>query len=103
SAEHHIHLLYYIWRNDDLGRRLVRMLAAKAREGVQVRVLVDDVGSSALPRSFWRELREAGGMAAAFFPSRVPYLNMRVNYRNHRKLAIIDGKVGFIGGFNVGD
>lgn len=103
KAEHHIHLLYYIWRNDDLGRRLVRLLAEKAREGVYVRVLVDDVGSSALPRAFWRELREAGGKAAAFFPSRVPYLNMRVNYRNHRKLAIIDGKVGFIGGFNVGD
>ncbi len=103
AAVHHIHLLYYIWRNDQLGRKLVHLLSAKARAGVYVRVLVDDVGSSALPREYWRELRDAGGMVAAFFPSRVPYLNMRVNYRNHRKLAIIDGKTGFIGGFNVGD
>lgn len=101
-AEQHIHLMYFIVRNDGLGRRLISALAAKARQGVEVRLLHDDVGSR-LPRRFFEELRRAGGRTAAFFPSKIPYVNIRVNYRNHRKLAIIDGKIGYIGGFNVGD
>lgn len=103
AAEHHIHLVYYIVRDDDLGRRLVNALAAKAAEGVEVRFLYDHIGSSNLPRRYFSELRAAGGMEAAFFPSRIPYLNLKINYRNHRKLAIIDGKIGYIGGFNIGD
>jgi cardiolipin synthase len=102
DAKDHIHLLYFIVRNDDLGRRLVKGLAAKAKEGVEVRFLYDDIGTS-LPKRFFQELTDAGGQIAAFFPSRVPYLNTRINYRNHRKLAIIDGKYGYIGGFNIGD
>ncbi|MCR2805276.1 cardiolipin synthase [Paenibacillus soyae] len=103
AAEHHIHLEYYIVRDDALGRRLVEALARKAMQGVEVRFLYDHIGSSNLPRRFFRELRAAGGTEAAFFPSRIPYLNMKINYRNHRKLAIIDGRIGYIGGFNIGD
>jgi cardiolipin synthase len=103
AAQNHIHLLYFIVRNDDLGRKLVHALAEKAKKGIEVRFLYDHIGSSALPKHFFNELREAGGHTAAFFPSRIRYLNFRLNYRNHRKLAIIDGKYGFIGGFNVGD
>ncbi|MBP1990477.1 cardiolipin synthase [Paenibacillus eucommiae] len=103
AAEHHIHLLYFIVRNDDLGNRLVQALTEKAKAGVEVRFLYDDIGCSSLPQRFFHNLREAGGEAVAFFPSRIRYLNFRVNYRNHRKLAIIDGKYGFIGGFNIGD
>lgn len=103
EAKVHIHLQYYIVRDDGLGQRLVDALARKAKEGVQVRFLYDDIGCSHLPRHFFRRLTEAGGHVASFFPSRIPYLNIRVNYRNHRKLAIIDGVYGYIGGFNVGD
>lgn len=103
AAEHHIHLVYYIVRDDELGRRLMRALTAKAADGVEVRFLYDHIGSSRLPGRFFKELRAAGGREAAFFPSRIPYLNLKINYRNHRKLAIIDGKTGYIGGFNIGD
>ncbi|MNI00962.1 Major cardiolipin synthase ClsA [compost metagenome] len=101
-AKNHIHLVYFIVRNDELGRRLVKALAEKAKEGVEVRFLYDDIGTS-LPKKFFRELLDAGGQVAAFFPSRVPYLNTRINFRNHRKLVIIDGTYGYIGGFNIGN
>lgn len=103
QASDHIHLMYYIVENDGLGSRLVEALTRKAQQGVKVRFLYDDIGSHKLPRNFFDGLRRAGGEAAAFFPSRIPYLNIRVNYRNHRKLVIIDGKIGYIGGLNVGD
>lgn len=103
AAQHHVHLVYYIVRDDELGRRLLRTLTRKAAAGIEVLFLYDHIGSSSLPRRFFRELRAAGGKEAAFFPSRIPYLNLKINYRNHRKLAIIDGKVGYIGGFNIGD
>lgn len=102
-AEHHIHLVYYIVRDDELGRRLMKALVKKASEGVEVRFLYDHIGSLALPRKYFRGLRAAGGKEAAFFPSRIPFLNLKINYRNHRKLAIIDGRIGYIGGFNVGN
>lgn len=102
-ATHHIHLMYYIVHNDVLGNRLLDALVAKAEQGVKVRFLVDDIGSSALSRHFFQRLTQAGGEVAHFFPSKIPYLNFRVNYRNHRKLVIIDGQIGYIGGFNVGD
>ncbi len=103
EAKHHIHLVYYIVRDDELGRRLVKALAAKAAEGVEVKFLYDHIGSSGLPRRYFHDLLAAGGEEAAFFPSRIPYLNLKINYRNHRKLVIIDGQVGYIGGFNIGD
>lgn len=103
EAKDHIHLMYFIVRDDDLGHRLIELLASKAKEGVEVRFLYDDIGCSSLPTSFFRPLVQAGGRVAAFFPSRIPYMNIRVNYRNHRKLVVIDGTYGFIGGLNVGD
>lgn len=99
KAKKHIHLEYYIWRGDDLGARLVDELAKKAAEGVEVRVLYDGIGNSLLPKYFFDKLRDAGGYTAAFLPRFI----VRLNYRNHRKLAIIDGEIGYIGGFNVGD
>lgn len=103
KAKNHIHLLYYIVRNDLLGKKLVELLTEKAKEGVKVRFLYDDMGSRKLPRKFFKKLVEAGGEVAAFFPAKIPMLNLRVNFRNHRKLAIIDGEIGYIGGFNIGD
>ncbi|MEN8701412.1 cardiolipin synthase [Bacillus infantis] len=103
SAKDHIHLQYYIFKKDNLGKGLVSLLTEKAKEGVKVRVLYDELGSRGVTKRFFRELRAAGGEVEAFFPSRLPFINIRVNYRNHRKLAIIDGKLGYVGGFNVGD
>ncbi len=100
GARYHIHIEYYIVNNDELGRKIVRALAEKAREGVEVRLLFDAVGTRNWGRSrkAFSELTRAGGEVGAFFPS-----FYRVNYRNHRKIAVIDGTVGFIGGFNIGD
>ncbi|MFD0712350.1 cardiolipin synthase [Paenibacillus sp. GCM10027626] len=103
EAKSFIHLMYYIVRDDGIGRKLMDALTVKAKEGVQIRFLYDQIGSFGLPESYYKPLVDAGGEVAAFFPSKIPYLNIRVNYRNHRKLAVIDGKVGYIGGFNVGD
>ncbi|MFC8684915.1 cardiolipin synthase [Brevibacillus porteri] len=103
EAREHIHLLYYILNDDDLGKQLIQLLTKKAKEGVEVRLLYDAVGSSGISSRFLRPLVEAGGQVASFFPAKIPFLNFRVNFRNHRKLTIIDGKVGYIGGFNIGD
>ncbi|MFP3388839.1 cardiolipin synthase [Brevibacillus sp. SIMBA_040] len=103
GAREHIHLLYYIIRNDELGKKLIDLLVKKAEQGVEVRLLYDAVGSAGIPSRFFRPLVEAGGEVVSFFPSSIPFLNFRVNFRNHRKLTIVDGKVGFIGGFNIGD
>lgn len=102
-AEHHIHLQYYILKNDGIGNRLMDLLIEKAAEGVEVFILYDDIGSNALPRKFFDAFEEAGGKTAASLPSRLPFFNPRINYRNHRKIAVIDGRIGYIGGFNIGD
>lgn len=100
EAKEHVHLLYYIFNEDDLGKQFLQVLTKKAKEGVKVRVLVDAVGSSSTSNRFFRPLIEAGGELAIFFPVKIPF---RVNFRNHRKITIIDGKIGYIGGFNIGD
>ncbi|GAA0429539.1 MAG: cardiolipin synthase [Bacillota bacterium] len=103
KATDHIHLLYYIIRDDQLGKRIADILIKKANEGIEVRVLYDDMGSRSLRRKYIRRLRRAGVEVEAFFPPKIPKINFKINYRNHRKLGIIDGKVGYIGGFNIGD
>lgn len=103
KANDHIHLLYYIIRYDGLGKQLADVLVKKANEGVEVRVLYDDMGSRTLSRKFIKRIRHAGGEVEAFFPPKIPKINLKINYRNHRKLAIIDGRIGYIGGFNIGD
>ncbi|MGN0134849.1 MAG: cardiolipin synthase [Anaerotignum sp.] len=99
NAKKFIHLEYYIWRGDRLGTRLVEELTKKAAEGVEVRILYDGIGNARLPKYFFDKFHDAGGYTAAFLPRFV----VRLNYRNHRKLAVIDGEIGYIGGFNVGD
>ncbi len=103
EAKEHIHLLYYIIRDDELGKKICHALAEKAKEGLEVRVLYDDSGSKKLSRRFKRQIEQAGGVIEAFFPGKIPLINLRINYRNHRKLAIIDSKIGYIGGFNIGN
>ncbi|MGG6313404.1 cardiolipin synthase [Paenibacillus macerans] len=103
KAEHHIHMEYYIYRADDIGREIQKTLIAKARAGVEVRFMFDAVGSIGLPKSFLGELRQAGVKVGIYGEVRFLALSSRVNYRNHRKIVVIDGNTGFIGGLNVGD
>jgi cardiolipin synthase len=103
NARDHVHMEYFILKDDGLGRDIMKALSERARAGVEVRLLVDGVGSGGLPRHFYDEFVSAGGKHAIFFPSLIPYLNYRINFRNHRKIAVIDGETAFIGGFNIGD
>lgn len=103
SAKQHIHMQYYIVRNDELGGKIGEALAERARNGVKVRFLYDDSGSRRLSKKWISYLREAGCEVVPFFPSKLPLFNPRINYRNHRKLVTIDGEIGYIGGFNIGD
>ncbi|UYQ94373.1 cardiolipin synthase [Chitinophaga horti] len=101
SAEHHIHLEYYIFEEDTIGREIMEVLKDKARNGVNVRFIYDDFGSSDINRRFLKEMREAGVEVFPFY--RVRILANRLNYRNHRKIVVVDGHTGFIGGINVAD
>ena len=108
QARAHIHLEYYIFRPDETGQTVLRALAAKAREGVAVRLLVDAIGSFSLyaRRSRCQALQEllaAGGELALFHPARLDRFRPLVNLRTHRKLVVCDGRVGFIGGINITD
>lgn len=102
-AKNHIHIQYYIFKLDNLGQRIVNALIKKAKQGVKVRVLFDEMGSRGVRKRHFKELIEAGGEVEVFFPSILPLINPRLNFRNHRKISIIDGRIGYIGGFNVGD
>lgn len=103
KARNHIHLQYYIYRADALGVEVRDALVAAAKRGVKVRVLLDAWGSTQVSLNFFNELKEYGGEVAFFFPLFVPYINPRINYRNHRKIVVIDGELGYTGGFNVGN
>lgn len=103
AAKREINLQYYIIRGDSLGKRLREELLRKAKEGVKVRILYDEIGSKKLSRTFFQSLQAHGGEVAVFFPSYFRLVNFRINNRNHRKLCVIDGKIAYIGGFNVGD
>lgn len=102
AAEHHIHALFYIWKDDPTGRRFRDLLIAKARAGVQVRVLCDAMGSPAMATRFSRKLRKAGAKVRRFLPPKLLHLP-RINFRNHRKILVVDGKVGVISGFNIAE
>lgn len=103
NAKHHIHIQYYIFRLDELGTSLMNALTEKAKQGVKVRLLYDDIGSRTLRKRHFKEFVSYGGEVETFFPSILPLINPRMNYRNHRKIVVIDGAIGYIGGFNVGD
>ncbi|MGE7761048.1 cardiolipin synthase [Peribacillus sp. NPDC097895] len=103
KARHHIHLEYYIVRDDRIGGVLKEVLKQKAREGVEIRFLYDAVGSWKLARAYINELKNAGVEMVAFGPLHLPLLNNKFNFRNHRKIIVIDGSVGFMGGLNIGD
>lgn len=101
AARSHIHIDMYIFEDDALGRLVADSLKQKAHEGVEVRIIYDDVGCWGVKNRFFEELREAGIEVEAFLPVRFPKFTSKANYRNHRKLVVIDGHVGYIGGMNI--
>lgn len=103
KAKKSINIEFYIFKNDEIGTKILDILEEKAKNGVEVRLLYDSVGSRLLNRDVLKKLKAVGGKTGEFFPSWLKFINLNMNFRNHRKIVVIDNKVGFVGGFNVGD
>lgn len=103
AAMHHIHIEFYIIRDDHLGSQFERLLIRKAQEGIKVRLLYDGIGSRRLGKAYLKRLRDTGIETGCFFPPFITFFDKRLNYRNHRKIIVVDGKIGFFGGLNIGD
>ncbi|MFN2313018.1 MAG: cardiolipin synthase [Bacteroidales bacterium] len=103
SATNYIHLEFYRIEPDTLGTEFRDLLERKAREGVKVRVIYDDVGSWNIHKPYLREMRASGVQIFPFMPVRFPSFSSKINYRNHRKILVVDGRVGFVGGLNIAD
>ena len=103
NARHSINLQYYIFKDDNLGNEIADILIKKAAEGLNVRVIYDHVGSFTVRTKFFKKLRDAGVDTHPFFRVTFPQLANRINWRNHRKIVIIDEKIGYVGGMNIAD
>lgn len=103
DAKEFIHIEYYIFRMDNLGKTLIDELSKKVKDGVEVRFVVDAMGSKSIRNKDIKYIRSLGIKFHIFFPGILPLINIRLNFRNHRKIVVIDGEVGYVGGFNVGD
>lgn len=103
NATHHIHLSYYIFKGDEIGEDVLKILSRKVADGVEVRVLIDGVGSLSISGKFLDTMRQAGIQAHWYFPVRFPFLTPKLNLRYHRKIVIVDGVTGYMGGLNIGD
>lgn len=102
QAKKSIHFLYFIIRKDEIGRKFVNLLAQKASEGVEVRVIYDGAGCFGTSIHFFDPITQAGGKVYNFHPVNIQFLGLNSNYRNHRKIVVIDGKIGYMGGMNIG-
>lgn len=103
AAKSSINIEFYTFYNDKIGNEMLDLLVKKAQEGVEVRVLYDSFGSLGTTRKFFEPLRKAGGYAYPFLNTHSFIIDFRINFRDHRKIVVIDGKVGYIGGYNIGD
>ncbi|AET68344.1 phosphatidylserine/phosphatidylglycerophosphate/cardiolipin synthase [Desulfosporosinus orientis DSM 765] len=103
KASHHIHLSYFIFNDDEIGEDVLKILSRKVTEGVAVRVILDGMGSLSISGTMMRRMKTAGIQAKWFFPIQFPYLTSKLNLRYHRKIVVVDGSIGFIGGLNIGD
>ncbi len=104
-AKDHIHLEYFIIKDSDIGKKIKDILIKKAKEGITIKILYDDVGCWRFwfHRTYFKEMKSAGIEVVPFLPAKFPIIGSKVNYRNHRKIAIIDGCIGYTGGINIGD
>lgn len=103
NAKKFIHLDYYVIDESKIGYAIRQVLMEKAREGVEVRVIYDDLGCFKTKRKFFKEMRDCGVQVKPFLRVLLPYLSPKTNYRNHRKIAVIDGDIGYTGGMNIAD
>lgn len=103
KANKYIHMEYYIFHSDQIGTKVLDALTRKASQGLEIKLLIDGMGGRKISKRALEKLMSAGGEAAFFFPPFIPVVNVRVNYRNHRKICIIDGEEAYLGGFNIGD
>lgn len=103
AAESTIHIEFYIVCDDVIGNKIKDILIKKAKEGIEVRFVFDDVGSWSLPKKFIKSIKDAGVAVYPFMEVKFPLFTSKVNYRNHRKIIVVDGKVGFVGGMNIAD
>ncbi|WP_353893714.1 cardiolipin synthase [Proteinivorax hydrogeniformans] len=103
EAKSHVHVEFFIIKESDIGEEFRQALIDKAKEGIPVRLVYDAVGSWKLKKSFLKPLEDAGVDVRAFLPVSLPFLGEKLNYRNHRKILVVDGKIGFLGGLNIGD
>ncbi|AMV63001.1 Cardiolipin synthetase [Pediococcus damnosus] len=103
KAKKHVHVEFYTFYDDQIGRDVLHLLEKKAKEGVEVRVLWDSWGSMGTKSKFFKHLRELGGYAAPFLGTHSAVTDFRLNFRDHRKIVVIDGQVAYTGGFNIGD
>jgi len=103
SAKNHVHIEYFSLANDDVGKEFKEVLKAKAAQGIKIRLIYDAVGCWKLPLSYKHDLKKAGVEMFPFLPSPFPTISSRLNYRNHRKLVIVDNKTAYLGGLNIGN
>ncbi len=103
TAKHHVHMQFFIIRSDESGTRFIDALSQCVKRGVEVRLIYDSIGSYNLSSRLLRGLQDAGGEVASFLPLLNPLHRFRINLRNHRKILVVDGRVGFTGGLNIGD
>lgn len=105
TAKDHIHLEYFIIKDSEIGRKIKNLLIEKANEGVKIRILYDDVGCWRFwfHRGFFKDMKSYGIEIVPFLPAKFPIIGGKLNYRNHRKIVVIDGKIGYTGGINIGD
>lgn len=103
NAQNHIHIEFFIFEDDKISNQLRELLIQKSKEGVRVRMIYDYLGSHKLSKNYLRSLRTAGVYTRPFLPLRLRLRRSKINYRNHRKLIVVDGKVGFTGGVNIAD
>ena len=105
NAKTSINMEYYIFADDATGKEIMDILCKKAREGVDVKLIYDSVGSRKAPRRFFKKLEKAGGQVGEFFPPfmHIRLINLKLNYRNHRKIVVIDGRISYTGGINIRD
>ncbi|MGU8835923.1 phospholipase D-like domain-containing protein [Clostridium perfringens] len=102
NAKYSINIQFYIFKSDSIGTQIINLLEKKQKEGVRVKILYDAIGSRTLKYKVFNKLVALGGQVEAFLPHKLKKLRFNINYRNHRKLVIIDDSIGFIGGFNIG-
>lgn len=102
-ATDHIHMEFYRWESDNIGNEIKEILIRKAKQGVKIRIIYDDVGSWKIGKNYLDSLEKEGVETFAFMPVRFPFFTSKVNFRNHRKIIVIDGKVGYVGGMNIAD